>query len=189
MGKKGKDEPVILEEIPEPEGLVNPPDPPPEAASKILAELGWTVHLMPSTFRKYFYSVKRGEVRLQAPYFQVLGLPETGFKTITKEDIWKAFFQKRCEYRKVDEFGAIVEELKNPDDRIDWDLVMEAYQVLTDQVRRAEYESESLLPHARRQLAGLQVMHEARVREEKRLEKERQLAEAEAAQNEETAAA
>merc|ERR1719356_1133491 len=134
MGKKGaakeKEPEQTLEEIPEPDGLENPPPPPPEAASAVLRELGWEVAQMPGTYRKYFYSRRRREARVQAPYFEVLGLPEKDFRTLTKEDIWKAFFARRVAYKKADEGGSLSEELKDEGDRADWDLIMEAYHVL-----------------------------------------------------------
>mmetsp|Transcript_57910 Transcript_57910/g.147026 ORF Transcript_57910/g.147026 Transcript_57910/m.147026 type:complete len:197 (+) Transcript_57910:83-673(+) len=184
MGKKGKDkdaEPSFQEEIPEPDGLENPPDPPPEVASAILKDLGWEVFQMPVTYRKYFFSTQRREARVQAPYFEVLGLPETDFRTITKDGIWKAFFQRRATYKQADQEGSLTEELKDEGDRVDWDLIMEAYQVLADQEARAEYEARNLLPQARHQLIGLQVMHEAQVREEAALAEVRAVSEAAAA--------
>lgn len=103
---------------------------------------------------------------MQAPYFDVLGLHESDFATITKEDVWKAFFARRVAYKQADPEGSLMESLKDAADRVDWDLIMEAYMVVDDQVARAEYESRNLLPHARSQLVCLRVMHEARMREE-----------------------
>lgn len=166
MGKKGKDkepEPVVLEEIPEPEGWQEHPPPPPETSSRILADLGWEVFVMPATLQKYFFSKRRREARVQAPYFEVLSLPENDFRTITKEDIWKAFFVRRASFKKADEGGSLTEELTDERDQVDWDLVMEAYRVLTDHEARSEYEVRNLLPHARPQLVGLRVQHEARL--------------------------
>merc|ERR1719401_1933292 len=143
MGKKGKDkepENAVQEEIPEPDGLQDPPPPPPETASRILADLGWEVFQMPATFRKYFYSRRRREARVQAPYYEVLGLQESDFATVTKEDIWKAFFARRTAYKRAEPGGSLTEELKDEQDRVDWDLIMEAFNVLNDQQARAEHE-------------------------------------------------
>merc|ERR1712039_1019574 len=104
------------------------------------------------------------EVRVQPPYFSVLGLDESKFRLLRKDDIWKAFFARKCSYKKTEE-GALTEELQNPDDAVDWDLTMEAFHVLIDQEARAEYEQRNLMPHAQRQLQGLRVVHEAQARD------------------------
>merc|ERR1719356_1310770 len=121
MGKKGaakeKEPEQTLEEIPEPDGLENPPPPPPEASSAVLRELGWEVAQMPGTFRKYFYSRRRREARVQAPYFEVLGLQETDFVSTTKEDIWKAFYARRAAYKRPAPGGSLSEELNDESDR------------------------------------------------------------------------
>merc|ERR1712226_248781 len=65
----------------------------------------------------------------------------------------------------VTEEGSLSEELKNTEDVVDWNLILEAFHVLIDQEARAEYEQRNLMPHAQRQLQGLRVVHEAQVRE------------------------
>merc|ERR1712046_300319 len=69
------------------------------------------------------------------------------------------------EYKKPFENGALSEELKDTEDWVDWDLIMEAHKVLVSQVERQEYEQRNLMPHAQLQLTGLRVYHEALVRE------------------------
>merc|ERR1712146_448980 len=71
--------------------------------------------------------------------------------------IWKAFFIRKQEYKREEE-GALTEDLKDVEMDIDWALVMEAFNVLTNAEARAEY--------AQLQLAGLRVSHENRMREE-----------------------
>mmetsp|Transcript_67941 Transcript_67941/g.112558 ORF Transcript_67941/g.112558 Transcript_67941/m.112558 type:complete len:210 (-) Transcript_67941:37-666(-) len=165
-------EPVVEEAPPEP--VVEEAEPEPE--SMILKSFGWEVCKMPTSTNKYYYSAARRESRVQPPYFAILGLEEQKFRKFTKEDIWKAFFARKTEYKKMDQ-GALTEDLKNEEDGVDWALIMEAFHVLTNQQARAEYEQRNLMPHAQVQLTGLRVMHEARRREEAR----RALAAAEAA--------
>merc|ERR1712008_287722 len=112
-----------------------------------------------------------GEVRVQPPYFSVLGLEEKHFRTLTKEDIWKAFFSRRVQYKKSDG-NCLLEELIDPDSAADWALVMEAFKVLSDPGSRAQYEMRNLMPHAQQQLRGLRVAHEARERERTKAEAE-----------------
>merc|ERR1711865_1061673 len=87
------------------------------------------------------------------------------FRNFTKEDIWQAFFARKQQF-KMEEMGALTEELKDPEMDIDWALIMEAFSVLTNPEARAEYEQRNLMPHAQLQLTGLRVSHENRMREE-----------------------
>lgn len=145
---------------------------PAEPESLILKRLGWDVCRMLVTKQRYYSSEASREVRVQPPYFAVLGLEENCFRTLTKEDIWKAFFSRRMEYKKSDG-NCILEELIDPSSATDWSLVMEAFRVLNDPGSRAQYEMRNLMPHAQQQLRGLRVAHEAQ-------ERKRILAEAEA---------
>merc|ERR1719440_209845 len=120
---------------------------------------------MSTSGNKYYYSEARREARVQPPYFTVLDLQEANFRKFTKDDIWKAFFVRKQEFKKEAE-GALTEELKDPEMDVDWALIMEAFTVLTNAEARAEYEQRNLMPHAQLQLAGLRVSHENRMREE-----------------------
>eukprot|EP00933_Yihiella_yeosuensis_P000190 TRINITY_DN1002_c0_g1_i3.p1 TRINITY_DN1002_c0_g1~~TRINITY_DN1002_c0_g1_i3.p1 ORF type:complete len:192 (+),score=49.38 TRINITY_DN1002_c0_g1_i3:58-633(+) len=169
MGKKGKKDegpPEPVEEPAEEEERQVAPPLPPEAASQILHQLDWEVCVMPATRRRYFYSKTRREARVQPPYHSILGLEEQKFRNLTKADLYKAFFQKRLQYKKQEDCGSISEELQREEDQVDWDLIMEAFRVLSDQEARSEYEERNLAPHAQNQLIGLRSMHEARLREE-----------------------
>eukprot|EP00930_Biecheleria_cincta_P071202 TRINITY_DN58721_c0_g1_i1.p1 TRINITY_DN58721_c0_g1~~TRINITY_DN58721_c0_g1_i1.p1 ORF type:complete len:205 (+),score=57.89 TRINITY_DN58721_c0_g1_i1:44-616(+) len=168
MGKKGKQDapPEPVEDPPEDEEREAAPPLPPEAASAILKALDWEVFVMPATRRRYFYSKTRREARVQPPYHSVLGLEESRFRSLTKDEMWKAFFAQRERYKRHEANGALSEELQRPEDQVDWNLIMEAFNVLSDQAARAEYEERNLAPHARLQLVGLRVMHEAEVREQ-----------------------
>mmetsp|Transcript_99684 Transcript_99684/g.157784 ORF Transcript_99684/g.157784 Transcript_99684/m.157784 type:complete len:196 (+) Transcript_99684:112-699(+) len=171
MGKKGKDEPTHA--TPEPEESPPPPEPepqemaPPPKPSRILQHFGWETCQMETSGNKYYYSAVRREARVQPPYFTILNLDESNFCTFTKEDIWKAFFARKQEYKQED-LGALTEELKDPDADVDWALIMEAFSVLTNPEARAEYEQRNLMPHAQLQLTGLRVACESRKREEAR---------------------
>merc|ERR1711904_295115 len=92
-------------------------------------------------------------------------LDESNFRAFTKEDIWKAFFARKQEY-KTEDRGALTEELRDPEADVDWALIMEAFSVLTNPEARAEYEQRNLMPHAQLQLTGLRVAHESKKREE-----------------------
>lgn len=155
--------PEIPEEPPEEEDLAEyaPPEP-----SRILQDLGWEVVTMPASGKRFYYSPTRHETRLRPPYHQILGLPESEYRTLEKADLWTAFFARRAEFKKELENGALSEELKNPDDKYDWDLVMEAFNVLNCNEARAEYIEQNLATHAKEQLVGLRVEHEVRVRRE-----------------------
>merc|ERR1719198_2837973 len=109
---------------------------------------------MSTSGNKYYYSEARREARVQPPYFTVLNLEESNFRNFTKDDIWKAFFIRKQEYKREEE-GALTEDLRDPEMDIDWALVMEAFNVLTYAEARAEYEQRNLMPHAQLQLAGL----------------------------------
>merc|ERR1712118_364840 len=52
-------------------------------------------------------------------------LDEMAYCSITKQDIWSAFFQRKMEYKKE-----LSEELKDPEKSDDWALIMEAFKVL-----------------------------------------------------------
>merc|ERR1719272_2708221 len=121
---------------------------------------------MPTSGNKYYYSEARREARVQPPYFTVLNLEETNFRNFTKDDIWKAFFVRKQEFKIASEEGALTEELKDPEMDVDWALIMEAFSVLTNAEARCEYEQRNLMPHAQTQLTGLRVSHENRMREE-----------------------
>merc|ERR1719389_104524 len=120
---------------------------------------------MSTSGNKYYYSEARREARVQPPYFTVLDLEETNFRNFTKDDIWKAFFVRKQQFKR-EEQGALTEELKDPEMDVDWALIMEAFNVLTNAEARAEYEQRNLMPHAQVQLTGLRVSHESRKREE-----------------------
>merc|ERR1712050_586112 len=107
---------------------------------------------------------------------------ENKYRTITKEDIWRAFYRRRASFKRPDEeFGSLTEELLDAEDEVDWELIMEAFRVLMDQGARAKYENCNLAPHAKRRLVGLRTAHDAWRRDED--EKARiKLAELEAAQ-------
>mmetsp|Transcript_31193 Transcript_31193/g.43616 ORF Transcript_31193/g.43616 Transcript_31193/m.43616 type:complete len:184 (-) Transcript_31193:168-719(-) len=170
MGKKGQAAAPEAVEDPtddEEEREVDAPLPP-EAASKILESLDWQVCVMPSTRQRYFYSKTRRQARVQPPYHSILGLEEANFRNLTKDDLWKAFFEKRVQYKRREANGSLSEELENSSDQVDWDLVMEAFHVLSGHEARSAYEQGNLANHAQRQLLGLRVMHEARVQEEQR---------------------
>merc|ERR1711924_271507 len=89
--------------------------------------------------KKYYYSEARREARVQPPYFTVLDLEEANFRNFTKDDIWKAFFVRKQQY-KIEEMGALTEELRDPEMDVDWALIMEAFSVLTNAEARSEYE-------------------------------------------------
>merc|ERR1719456_499684 len=120
---------------------------------------------MPTSGNKYYYSEARREARVQPPYYTVLNLEETNFRNFTKDDIWKAFFVRKQQFKR-EEQGALTEELKDPDMDVDWALIMEAFSVLTNPEARAEYEQRNLMPHSQLQLTGLRVSHESRNRDE-----------------------
>ncbi|CAE7238926.1 unnamed protein product [Symbiodinium natans] len=103
---------------------------------------------------------------------------ESNFKSLTKDDLWQAFFTKRMMYKRREANGSLSEELKDADDQVDWDLVMEAFRVLSGHEARSAYEQGNLAAHAQRQLLGLRVMHEARVQEEERRRAKEEEAEA-----------
>merc|ERR1711957_1061676 len=86
----------------------------------------------------------------------------------TKDDIWKAFFVRKQQFKREEE-GALTEELKDPEMDVDWALIMEAFSVLTNPEARAEYEQRNLMSHAKLQLTGLRISHESRKREEVQL--------------------
>merc|ERR1719276_149284 len=113
--------------------------------SMILQNAGWEVCMMPVSGNKYYYSEARREARGQPPYFTVLNLEEGNFRNFTKDDIWKAFFIRKQEFKK-EEMGAFTEELKDPEMDVDWALIMEAFSVLTNAEARAEYEQRNLMP-------------------------------------------
>merc|ERR1719502_59916 len=123
---------------------------------------------MSTSGNKYYYSEARREARVQPPYFTVLDLEESNFRNFTKDDIWKAFFVRKQQFKRED-MGALTEELKDPEMDVDWALIMEAFSVLTNPETRAEYEQRNLMPHAQVQLTGLRVSHESRKREEAQL--------------------
>merc|ERR1719335_56724 len=141
---------------------------------------------MSTSGNKYYYSEARREARVQPPYFTVLDLEESNFRNFTKDDIWKAFFARKQEFKK-EEMGALTEELKDPEMDVDWALIMEAFSVLTNAEARAEYEQRNLMQHAQLQLTGLRVSHENRMRQE--AQKAAAAAAAEKAAAEEAAAA
>merc|ERR1719487_779376 len=120
---------------------------------------------MSTSGNKYYYSEARREARVQPPYYTVLNLEETNFRNFTKDDIWKAFFVRKQEFKKEEE-GALTEELKDPEMDVDWALIMQAFECLTNAEARAEYEQRNLMPHAQSQLTGLRVSHESRKRDE-----------------------
>lgn len=136
-----------------------PPPPPPEASSEVLKQLGWQVFLMRCTGKKYYVSERRREARVQPPYFGILGLDEAAFRSLTREEI------RRTYYRRVEERG-LTDALPGLDGSVDADLLKEAFKVLVDAEKRAEYECRNLLPHAKCQLQGLLAQHEIRQREE-----------------------
>merc|ERR1719487_1416919 len=108
---------------------------------------------MSTSGNKYYYSEARREARVQPPYYTVLNLEEANFRDFTKDDIWKAFFVRKQEF-KTEEMGALTEDLKDPEMDVDWALIMEAFECLTNAEARAEYEQRNLMPHAQMQLAG-----------------------------------
>merc|ERR1719198_2214493 len=120
---------------------------------------------MSTSGNKYYYSQARREVRVQPPYFTVLNLEESNFRNFTKDDIWKAFFVRKQEF-KVEDQGALTEDLIDPEMDVDWALIMEAFECLTNAEARAEYEQRNLMPNAQLQLTGLRVSHESRKKEE-----------------------
>ncbi|CAE8651399.1 unnamed protein product, partial [Polarella glacialis] len=91
---------------------------------------------------------------------------ESQFRGLTKDALWKAFFAKRVYYKKAEPNGTLSEELKRSEDQVEWDLIMEAFRVLSDEEARYEYEERNLAPHARLQLVGLRVMHESHLQDE-----------------------
>eukprot|EP00929_Paragymnodinium_shiwhaense_P107764 TRINITY_DN74126_c0_g1_i1.p2 TRINITY_DN74126_c0_g1~~TRINITY_DN74126_c0_g1_i1.p2 ORF type:complete len:329 (+),score=104.73 TRINITY_DN74126_c0_g1_i1:70-1056(+) len=155
--------PEIPEEPPEEEDLVEHV---PSEKSRILEDLDWKVVTMPASGKRYYYSQSRHEARIRPPYHHILGLEESEYRSLQKADLWKAFFARRSEFKKEFENGALSEELKDPADQHDWALVMEAFNVLSDNEARAAYEEENLATHAKEQLVGLRVQHEVRVRRE-----------------------
>lgn len=184
MGKKAAQPEVVQPQVP----AEDPPSDPeaeerpdvPILDSALLHNLGWEANRMPSSSQQYFYAKTLREARTQPPYFTMLGLDESKYQTITKKDIWKAFFERKMQYKKMED-GALLEELKDPDDSADWDLVMQAYKCLSNPEARAEYEQRNLVPRAKRQLAGLVSMHEINLRNEEhrnRLLQQQQMEEA-----------
>merc|ERR1719335_475818 len=87
---------------------------PPPLPSVILEQSGWEVCKMPTSGKSYYYSGARREARVQPPYYTILNLDETRFREFTKDDIWKAFFKRKTEY-KVEDQGALSEDLIDPD--------------------------------------------------------------------------
>ncbi|CAK8985131.1 unnamed protein product [Durusdinium trenchii] len=167
MGKKGKDAaPEVVEDPPEEEERETAPELPPEAASKILQDLDWEVCVMPAQKQRYFYSKSRRQARYQPPYHSILGLEEAKYQDLTKDELWKAFYLKRQVYKKPFPDGALSEELKDPKDQVDWSLILESFQVLSQHEARSVYEQRNLVPHAQLELIGLVVMHEQRLVDE-----------------------
>eukprot|EP00928_Gymnodinium_smaydae_P007274 TRINITY_DN12628_c0_g1_i1.p3 TRINITY_DN12628_c0_g1~~TRINITY_DN12628_c0_g1_i1.p3 ORF type:complete len:187 (+),score=54.33 TRINITY_DN12628_c0_g1_i1:94-654(+) len=165
MGKKANAEPevpAVPEDPPEESDLL--PQEPPEP-SAVLESLGWQVHSLAASGQRYYHSAERSEVRVQPPYYDILGLDENCFHTITKDDIWKAFFARRVEFMRAEPNGALSEDLKNPADKHDWALIMEAFHTLTDQDTRAAYEERNISSLAKQELVGLRVQHEVLQRE------------------------
>merc|ERR1719321_13039 len=148
----------------------------------ILEKLGWVEGKNPHSNLTYYFNAGKRKVQVAPPYFAILGLDESNYGTITKQNIWAFFFQRKMEYKQE-----LSEELKDPSQKEDWDLIMEAFQVLVDPVARATYEQQNLVPSAQAQLGGMRVLHrkfyispaEAAAREEE--ERARQQAEADAA--------
>jgi len=120
----------------------------------ILQDLGWVVGKHPHANLTYFYNGGKRKIQVAPPYFAILGLDEANYGSITKQDIWAYFFQRKMEYKQE-----LSEELKDPSQKEDWDLIMEAFKVLVDPILRATYEQQNLVPSKQAQLGGMRVIH------------------------------
>lgn len=143
----------VVEEAPPAEVVeARPPTPPrpptpEEPLPPIVEELGWKREKMRPSKKEFFWHEARQLAQPGPPYYEVLGLDPAGYDAYTKSQIKAAWFNLKQTVRPVIDLDPIAKQ--------NWGMIMEAYEVLTDPLRRTEYEHENLSRTARQLKMGL----------------------------------
>jgi hypothetical protein len=137
------EEPVVEERPPPPPRPQTPEVP----LAPILEDLGWTRKKMLPSRRPFYWHEGRQLVQIGPPYYEVLGLDPADYETCTKSQIKAAWFKLKTTVRPIIDVDPIAKQ--------NWALIMEAYEVLTDPMRRTEYEHENLSRTARQLKMGV----------------------------------